>query len=394
MSNLSSDLLHDIATISKIDVIPSILKVLCHTTGMGFSAVARVTEDKWVACAVEDRINFGLEAGGELVIATTICNEIRDSREPVIFNHASKNSIYQHHHTPKHYGIESYVSVPIITRAGDFFGTLCAIDPHPAVVENEATLKMFELYADLISFHMQLLDENTASSNLLLEEKENAELREQFIAVLGHDMRNPLGAISNVAALLMKMQSDEKVMRLAGILQNSSFRMKGLIDNIMDFSQARLGGGILLNKGDVLIEELIQQVVSELKLIYPDQIFQVEIKTPKKVYLDGLRLAQLSSNLISNAITHGAAGAPILIKVQLQENFFELSIINSGQPISQAAQKRLFQPFFRGDYQTGKQEGLGLGLFICSEIAKAHGGMLTVHSDDQQTCFKLSIPIS
>ncbi|MCH5719190.1 HAMP domain-containing histidine kinase [Niabella hibiscisoli] len=226
---------------------------------------------------------------------------------------------------------------------------------------------MFELYADLISFHMQLLDENTASSNLLLEEKQNAEFREQFIAVLGHDMRNPLGAISNVAALLMRMQSDEKVMRLAGILQNTSFRMKGLIDNIMDFSQARLGGGILLNTGDALIEELIQQVVSELKLIYPDQIFQVEMNNTIRVHLDGLRLAQLSSNLISNAITHGAAGEPILIKGQLLDNFFELSIINSGQPISEAAQKRLFQPFSAEIIKPESRKALG---WVCLSARK------------------------
>ena len=119
----------DIAAIQNIDAVPTILDVVCRTTGMGFAAVARVTEDRWIACGVKDEIAFGLEPGGELKVETTICHEIRESREAVIINHVAEDRLYCGHPTPALYGFQSYISMPIILSNGRFFGTLCAIDP-------------------------------------------------------------------------------------------------------------------------------------------------------------------------------------------------------------------------------------------------------------------------
>ena len=148
----------DVAVVSKIDIIPKILEIICKSTGMGFSAIARVTEDKWIACGVCDKIGFGLEPGSELNLVTTICNEIRQSCEMIIIDDVSKDKFYANHPTPALYGFQSYISVPIMRHDGSFFGTLCAIDPKPAKVNNPETIELFTSFAELISFHLDTIE--------------------------------------------------------------------------------------------------------------------------------------------------------------------------------------------------------------------------------------------
>ena len=121
VSLLDSALTADISAISRIDAVASVLKVICRTTGMGFAAVARVTQDRWVAGAVRDEIAFGLLPGGELSVKTTICDEIRDSGRPVIIDHVAEDDQYRDHHTPRMYGLQSYISMPIVLTNGAFF---------------------------------------------------------------------------------------------------------------------------------------------------------------------------------------------------------------------------------------------------------------------------------
>ncbi len=148
------DFAADIVDIASIQAIPTILDVVCRTTGMGFAAVARVTEDRWVTCAVRDDIAFGLRPGGELQVATTICHEIRQSRSAVVIDHVAEDQSYCGHPTPALYGFQSYISMPILMPDGAFFGTLCAIDPRPAQLKRPEVIGMFKLFADLIAFHL------------------------------------------------------------------------------------------------------------------------------------------------------------------------------------------------------------------------------------------------
>ena len=146
-TSLPHDFQHDISAIESIAAVPSILEVVCRTTGMGFAAVARVTSDRWIACGVRDDIAFGLAPGGELKVETTICNEIRQTREPVIIDHVSVDPDFAGHPTPALYGFQSYISMPIIRADGSFFGTLCAIDPRPVLLRTPQTIAMFKLFA-------------------------------------------------------------------------------------------------------------------------------------------------------------------------------------------------------------------------------------------------------
>src|ERR1700692_4449883 len=99
----------DIGSIQRIDAVPRILEVVCHSTGMGFAAVARVTDDRWICCAVRDEIAFGLKPGDELKLETTICNEIRQSHQAVVIEHVAEDKDFSGHHTPAMYGFQSYI---------------------------------------------------------------------------------------------------------------------------------------------------------------------------------------------------------------------------------------------------------------------------------------------
>lgn len=395
MENTYAD---DLDTISKIDAVPNILEVVCRTTGMGFAAVARVTEDRWIACAVRDEISFGLLPGGELKVQTTLCNQIRDSGQLVVIDHVAEDEVYCNHPTPQMYGFQSYISVPIVRPGGRFFGTLCAIDPKPARLDNVATVGMFKLFADLIAFHLDAHERLRLSEAALLDERQTAQLREQFIAVMGHDLRNPLNAILGAADLLSKMPLEEKAAQTAALIQRSGTRMTALIDDVMDLARGRLGGGLSLTRViDTELESVLSQVVAELQTAWPDRSIRSEIELNRPVCCDGARIAQLLSNLLANALTHGDPAGPIRLRARSDEGSFELSVANLGEPISAEIANRLFQPFVRAASATdsgGQQQGLGLGLYIASEIARAHEGTLDVVSSPEETRFTFRMPSS
>ena len=156
----------DVATIAAIEAVPTILEVVCRTTGMGFAAVARVTEDRWVACGVRDEIDFGLKPAGELKVETTICHEVRQAGSETVIDHVSSDPAFCNHPTPALYGFESYVSMPITLPDGTFFGTLCAIDPRPHRVNTPEILGMFRMFAQLIGFHVDAHDKVAASAEV------------------------------------------------------------------------------------------------------------------------------------------------------------------------------------------------------------------------------------
>lgn len=124
--------------------IRAILEEVCRVTGMGFAAVARVTDERWIACQVIDRIEFGMNSGDELEINTTICNDIRQTGQAVVIDDVRGHADWRTHPVPMLYGFESYASFPIILADGRFFGTLCAIDPRPHVVSAEAIVEAME----------------------------------------------------------------------------------------------------------------------------------------------------------------------------------------------------------------------------------------------------------
>jgi signal transduction histidine kinase len=381
-----------VAAIGALEIVPTILEVVCRTTGMGFAAVARVTEDRWIACAVQDDIQFGLKAGDELKIDTTLCKDVRQRRELVAIDDVTSDAVYCGHPAPAMYGFRSYISVPIILQNGDFFGTLCAIDPHPANVQSRGTVGMFKAFAELIAFHVHAQHRVDVAEADLLTEREASELREQFIAVLGHDLRNPLAAIMAGTSLLQRSPEQGTALRTVAMMQNSVRRMAGLIDVVMDFAKARLGAGLGVQRHAVgSLDSVLKQVVDELQVASPDRVVQLALEITEPVNCDPERIAQLASNLISNALTHGSRGTPVRVSATTAAGMLEISVANGGEAIPAALQARLFLPFVRASVQPN-QQGLGLGLYIACEIARAHDGTLTVTSDQHETRFLFRMP--
>ena len=195
MGDTPDEIAHDVRAVARLSAVPTLLRVLCDSTGMGFAAVARVTEASWTACAVVDDIDIGLEPGGQLDINSTLCREARITRSPIVIERASTDPRYASHVVPKLLGFESYVSVPIVLPNGRYFGNLCAIDRKPAELANPRVVSMFERFAHIIALQLESELTREQERAALHDERAASELREQFIAILGHDLRNPLQAV-------------------------------------------------------------------------------------------------------------------------------------------------------------------------------------------------------
>jgi signal transduction histidine kinase len=383
----------DIATIGRISAVPSILRVICNDTGMGFATVARVTDNTWTACAVQDNVNFGLKAGAQLDLKTTLCFESRVARAPVVIDHFSEDPVYCDHHTPRIYKLESYISVPIILPDGTYFGNLCAIDSRPAKVSDARTLKMFEVFAELIALQLEGESRQQEVEASLIDERATSELREQFIAVLGHDLRNPLAAVSATADLLTLRKDDPALVTLGKRLRTTTFRMSRLIDDVMDFARGRLGSGIGVSI--VPSENLaasLQDVIAELRTAYPDRTIVDHVSIDRTVNCDRTRLQQLLSNLLGNALIHGAREHAVEVDATFENEQIVLRVANGGELISPESIGKVFEPYWRP--ATSKPGGgLGLGLFICKQIVMAHGGVLEVQSSQETgTVFTARMP--
>jgi sigma-B regulation protein RsbU (phosphoserine phosphatase) len=243
-------------------------------------------------------------------------------------------------------------------------------------------------------YEHHLLEARDSAKISLESEREISQLREEFIAVLGHDLRNPLASISAGARILGREAKSDREHQVIAMLETTVLRMAGLIDNVLDFARGRLGGGITLNRDRRKpLEDVLHQVIDELRLSSPGRQIKAEYAIEAPVDCDRTRIGQLVSNLVGNALSHGASNQPVRVRAVTEDGFFKLSVANGGEPIPEAALERLFEPFFRGEVRASRQ-GLGLGLHIAAQIAKAHQGTLTVSSTSEETRFSFVMPAS
>ncbi|MRW89413.1 GAF domain-containing protein [Duganella sp. FT80W] len=377
---------NDIAVIEKISSVPTILEAVTELTGLRFVCIARVTSNSWHSCAVLDKLNFGLKVGDPLDVATTLCDEVRETNAAIIIDSVRDSEQYCDHRTPQMYGFQSYFSIPLYRPSGEYFGTLCGLDPEKADLTRLATRNTLILFAELISRQLAsevvLRDTKTALS----DEKEASKLREQFIAMLGHDIRTPLSTLSNGVEIL-RQKAPAALTPLLDVMKRSVLRIASMVDDVTDFTRGRMGGGISLNlRHETNLDRLLQHPVDELRNVYPQRQILTNFPQGLALFCDAPRLGQLLSNLLKNAIVHGSDSEPVFVNVKETNGIFELSVTNSGQPIPKEIQAQLFKPFWQSPTGNASQ-GLGLGLFIASEIALSHGGTLEVASSDAATTF-------
>ena len=382
----------NIRQISQISEVPLILDACRAATGMGFTAVARVTEDRWITCAALDHLGFGLLPGDELEVGSTICQEVRACRDTITIPDVDVSDVYRDHDTPRRYGFKSYISVPIIRTDGSFWGTLCAIDPEPRQI-GPAEIAVFQLFARLIAVQLDRHEELEIGRAALMDERNIARLREEFIAIVGHDLRNPIAAVSAGLSILSRQgPSEDNLAVLMPEMNRALARASQIITNLMDFARGRLGAGIeVVAPHPVQLEPVFRGIISEIAQITAHPV-EASINLPRPIRADPQRLGQLLSNLLGNAVTHGAGKQPIRVEAAERDGTLRLSVTNHGAPIPEDVRASLFQPFSRGGDKDSLQ-GLGLGLYIASEIARAHGGRIDVASTAADgTTFTLTMP--
>jgi signal transduction histidine kinase len=390
-----SDVVQAVAAIGRISAVPTLLEVLCEITGMRLAMVAHVGAKVWTVCAVQDGLHLGITSGAPFDLRTNLALESQASRTPIVVEQASFDPRYINHAGPGLYQFESYVSVPIFLQGGSYFGTLFALDPKPAKLGPPFILSTFKKFAALIALHLSQQLQRELDQTALLDERAAGEMREQFMAILGHDLRNPLHAVAAGSDMLQRRLTDPALATIAARIKTNVRRMSSLIDDVLDFARGRLGGGIAMELTEVEnINTGLTTVIQELQDAQPDCKILSSISVDRPVRCDLGRLQQVASNLLANALTHGLANSPIKISARADETDLVLEVWNAGEPIPVQSIDKIFEPFWRHSVSASRH-GLGLGLHICSQIVRAHAGRMTVTSTTEEgTRFTARLPLS
>jgi signal transduction histidine kinase len=421
----------DLERIWQIPIVSTLLDVVCETTGMGFAAIARVTETTWMACAVRDDIGFGLKPGGELQINTTICNEIMHSGKSVIIDHVKKDLMYKDHHTPALYGFQSYISVPIMRKDGTFFGTLCAIDPDPRLVNTPAIIGMFKLFVDLIAFHLDALEHiqsveskfrNERAFNEELErkiqertlelEKNNAALLKMndnlqtFTYISSHDLQEPLRKIQTFISVISSKEENlsEKGRNYFGRIQSAASRMQVLINDLLSYSHTEVDE----KKFERLhLQELVDDVKDELREELQQQHATIEVHEMCEAQIISVQFRQLLQNLIANALKfaspdrlpHICIESRIVDATEIPEEhppasdkYCHIRVADNGIGFDQKYEEKIFE-LFKRLHNDSEYTGTGIGLAIVKKIVENHNGVIRAEGNPGKgAAFDIYIP--
>jgi signal transduction histidine kinase len=219
--------------------------------------------------------------------------------------------------------------------------------------------------------------------------------RDQFLGVLGHDLRNPIGAIE-MAAMLMARSDDHAIRRAGSRILSSTGRMTRMIADLLDVTRTRLGGRIPITRSPVDLASIARQVVEETQCAHPDRVIDFETHGRLHGEWDADRLAQVLSNLLSNAIQHGREDTPVSLVLRDEGEVVVFSVHNEGPPIREEIKSMIFEPLMRNP--TNDEDGksttsLGLGLFVVREVVAAHDGTVEVTSSARDgTTFEVRLP--
>ncbi|GGN04311.1 sensor histidine kinase [Dyadobacter beijingensis] len=402
----------DIERVQQIPIVKTVLEVICRSTGMGFAAVARVTEDRWIACSVQDEIGFGVEPGGELEIATTICNEIRASGNAVVIDHVDENEFYSGHPTPKLYGFKSYISLPIVLKNGSFFGTLCAIDPRPNQLQNPRVIGMFNLFSELLAFHLdsiQLMERTRSAMHelagqLLVSNDENRQYRH----ISSHNLQEPLRKLRVFSDMLVNATDRyevDKAKDLAVKIRSSAQQFSMMIKDLSEFSE--LNNSSPFEKIDLgnILADVTAQLMPQIERR------EIIIETDTLPVVQGVRdqIEQLFYQLMHNAVKFAGYEQPPRIRVTAQElalheiddllpeplqmSYAEIRVEDNGIGIDDSQLEKVFDIFARLPTGSFKQ-GEGVGLAYCRKIVRNHKGIIKAEPNPGKgTTFVVTLPL-
>ena len=223
--------------------------------------------------------------------------------------------------------------------------------------------------------------------------------KEMFLAILGHDLRTPIGAVSMSAQFMLDTQDlQEPVKTLTARILSSSRRMNSLIGDLLDFTRSRLGGGIPIERESMDMTRTVQDVVDEMSAAHPERSIKVESDGEQLGEWDCARISQMFTNMIGNALEHGSDQTPVIVSLGGDDTEVFVSIHNQGAPIPPERLNGIFNPMKRREASgftvtPGRAGNLGLGLFIADRIVNAHNGRIEVTSSDTEgTKFTVYLP--
>jgi signal transduction histidine kinase len=219
--------------------------------------------------------------------------------------------------------------------------------------------------------------------------------RNLFLAIVGHDLRNPLDTIQITANYLSKVRVEGATAEAVGRILRSSARIRTLLDDLLDYNRAALGKSISVSIAEVDLAEMCATEVDALRSAHDARLIRFHASGDLRGTWDAARIQQLLSNLVQNALDYGAPSEAVEVRATGKEHEVMLSVHNRGPAIPPETMARIFEPLTRGDLdheRTNSNRHLGLGLFISRQIARAHGGDIQVRSDEYETVFSVRLP--
>jgi two-component system, sensor histidine kinase and response regulator len=243
-----------------------------------------------------------------------------------------------------------------------------------------------------VNVFLQLYRQRQELAEQLQKLSQTLRMNEMFTAILSHDLRNPLNAVLTGAEVLLRAAPDEATRKVAQRIRSSGQRMSGLVNDTLDLARWRVGGGIALDMQPMDLGELTLRLVAEHELTPNGSRVSTELRGDLQGAWDSARLAQVISNLLGNALEHGAPGEPILVNVNGDDpKLVTIRVSNLGT-VPAAVRARIFDPFGSRE-RISTKSGLGLGLYIVQQAVLAHGGSVELEPDDGvRTAFRLELP--
>jgi signal transduction histidine kinase len=365
-------------SVSQNDSIATLLLLAGDIAGSNVALLTRATDEVWTVCAAHEVSAGGVAAPCQFPLGRHVRVRLGLTGVPISIAAAACG-----------------VAVPIVLADGRCFGMLCALDPTSGTRANDRIESKFKCLASLVASQVDQLELRDREKTAFLDERSAGQLREQFIAILGHDLRNPLQAIVASSDLLERRLEEPALAQMALRIKTNARRMAALIDDVLDFARARLGGGISVELTDVEdINTGLMTVVQEFQDAQTDCKIVPDFQVTRSVRCDLGRLQQVASNLLANALTHGQPFHPVKIAARDDDQDLVLEVWNSGEPIPAESLSKIFEPFWRHSVSASRN-GLGLGLHICSQIVGAHHGQISVTSSRESgTQFTARLPLS
>ncbi len=372
---------------SDFDSCQKILEVLCSHTKMRYGLIRKKDGLKWGNwCVYDYQSRTIVNKNSETYVK--IYQEIRRGFSPIYIADSEQCSVGRWALLLQEFGLKSYISYPIINNSDSIVGHLSFMNTEPVHFDRSKLEMLLPVCGDLIAIDFKSVIEYRSTRKKLEQEINYSKNRELVLASLAHDLNNPVSIVKVISQYLSENISDENHKNLLKKIEEASFRMKGMIDDILDFSSIRFENRRIRLIEQKCMDSLIRQILAEFELLHHRKLL-ANISLSAKIHCDQHKLGRVFANLIGNAIKHGNPNEDIKINAFIRNENFIFSVTNEVMNSESLDFTDLFEPFVRGT----NSKGLGLGLFITREIVKIHKGKIVVDLKGSKITFKMIIPI-